>query len=109
MAEQRKRTMGDFAYPHWDNNGSSIVRPPMQANNWEVKPQMIQIIQNIYQFEGLPDEDPHAHISKFLEICDTFKYNKILYVAVLLRLFPFSLKNRAKSWITSLPPSTITS
>ena len=44
---------------------------------------------------GMLHEDPNAHISNFLEVCDTVKYNGISDDFIRLSLFPFSLKNKA--------------
>ena len=66
------------------------------------------MIQHSVQFRGHPQEDPNDHIQNFLEICDTFCYNGVTDDAVRLRLFPFSLKEKAKSWLCSLPPGSIT-
>ncbi|KAL5557920.1 hypothetical protein UlMin_034131 [Ulmus minor] len=66
------------------------------------------MIQNSVQFGGLPNDDPNLYIANFLEICDTFKHNGVTDDAVRLRLFPFSLNNKAKAWLISLPPGTIT-
>ena len=87
---------------------SVIRRPAIQAINFELKPVMLQMIQAI-QFNGLPNEDPNAHIANFLEICDTVKYNGVNDEALRLRLFPFSLRDKAKNWLNSLPPNSITS
>ena len=69
------RALKDYSIP---NVGiSSIQRPPIQANNFEIKPAIIQMIQNSVQFGGLPNDDPNLHIANFLEICDTFKHNGV--------------------------------
>ena len=61
------------------------------------------------QFHGLPSENPNAHLTSFIEFCDTVKYNGVTEEALRLRLFPLSLSNRAKHWLTSQPPDSITS
>ena len=57
----------------------------------------------------LTNEDPNAHILNFLEVCDTLKYNEVRDDAIRLRLFPFSLKDKAKHYLISEPPDSITS
>ena len=103
MAEQREgeRTHLDFAMPGLDGTRQSIARPTINANNFEIKPALLQMIQSSVQFYGLANEDPNAHIANFLEICDTFKYNGVSDDAISLRLFPFTLKDRAKAWLNS--------
>ena len=39
------RTLGDYAIPTTDGCGSSIVRPPVQANNFEIKSAIVQLVQ----------------------------------------------------------------
>ncbi|KAL0455241.1 UNVERIFIED_CONTAM: hypothetical protein Slati_0863300 [Sesamum latifolium] len=87
---------------------SSIAKPTVQANNFEIKPSIIQIIRSSVQFYGLPEEDPNKYLSTFLEICDTFKFNVVSDDAVRLRIFPFSLCDTTKDWLQSLPASSIT-
>ena len=65
------RTMYDYAKPSLTGTESSIVRPAVAANTFELKPNTIQMIQQFVQFDGLQDEDPNTHLANFLELCDT--------------------------------------
>ena len=49
---------------------TTIRRPPIQANNFELKSVTLQMLQNIL-FHGLPHENPNMHLTNFLEVCDT--------------------------------------
>ena len=101
------RILRDYAMPTVMDTLSGIRKPPIPANNFEIKPAIIHMVQ-ANQFGGSPIEDPNAHIASFMEICDTFKHNGVSDDAIRLRLFPFSLRDKAKSWLQSLPPGTIT-
>ena len=49
------------------------------------------------------------HVTNFIEVCDTIKYNDVTEEALRLRLFLLSLGDRAKHWLKSQPPDSITS
>ena len=51
---------------------SAIRRPPIQANNFELKGVTMQMLHNI-QFHGLPSENPNVHLTSFIEVYDTVK------------------------------------
>ncbi|XP_073017528.1 uncharacterized protein [Primulina eburnea] len=104
----RRIPMMDYAQPSLDGARPSIVRPVIRANQFEIKPAIIQMIQNTVQFGGSALDDPNSHIADFLEICDTFKFNAVSDDAVRLRLFPFSLRDKAKAWLNCLPVGSIT-
>ena len=54
-----------------------------------------------------PQEDPNTHISNFLEVCYTIKCNRVSDDVIRLRLFLFSLKNKAKHWLNLEPLNSI--
>ena len=87
---------------------SVIRKPPIQANNFELKAMTLQLLQGI-QFHGSPSKDLNTHLTSFLEVCDNVKYNGVIEEVVRLRIFPLSLSNRAKQWLTSELPDSIIS
>ena len=101
-------TLADYARPKLEGAASSIVRRPVNARNFELKPNMIQMVQNGVVFNGIDGECPSRHLKDFLEICDTVKNDQVHPDCVRLRLFPFSLKGRAKSWLENQPSRTFT-
>ena len=50
---------------------------------------------------GLDSESPNDHIADFVERCDTITAKDLSMEAVHMRLFPFSLKYKAKAWLKS--------
>ncbi|XP_017416468.2 uncharacterized protein LOC108327255 [Vigna angularis] len=108
MADQEpvRKTLRDYSMPNPNSYQGSIVRPPIQANNFEIKPALLQVIQQ-NQFGGANSEDPNSHLENFLAICDTLKINGVLDDAIRLRLFPFSLRDKAKGWLQSQPQGSI--
>ena len=66
---------------------TAIRRPPIQANNFELKLVTLQMLQNIL-FHGLLNENSNMHLTNFIEVCDTIKYNGVTEEALRLRLFP---------------------
>ncbi|XP_022019479.1 uncharacterized protein LOC110919521 [Helianthus annuus] len=66
------------------------------------------MLQNSVQFDGKDHEDPGRHIVSFLEVCLTFKIRDVSKDAIRLWLFPFSLRDKVRSWLLSLLAGSIT-
>src|SRR4051812_36781640 len=107
-ATERARKLKDYHTSTTEGYGPSIVRPHVGPNNFELKPGIVTMIQNHVQFFGLPNEDPNQHIANFLEYCDIFKMNGVNNDVVRLRLFSFSLRDKAKAWVQSQPVGAFT-
>ena len=53
-----------------------IRQPPIEANNFELKPALItMVLQN--QFIGHPCEDPNQHLGRFLRMANIVKMNRV--------------------------------
>ena len=51
--------------------------------------------------------DPVFHLSTFVELCDMRKKRDMDNDVVKLKLFPFSLRDKSKAWLSSLPRNSI--
>ncbi|KAL4321459.1 hypothetical protein AHAS_Ahas14G0112600 [Arachis hypogaea] len=78
--DQQRRVLGSYSAPTADLYGKSIVVPPIAANNFELKPQLI---------------------------CDTVKTNGVNPEVYKLMLFPFALRDKAKLWLDSQPKESL--
>ena len=84
--------------PSQDEPHNSIATPTIKENNFELKPSLLSFVQQ-NQFSDSPMEDPNLHLSVFLQYADTVKVNGVSPEAIRLRLFPFSLRDRARAWL----------
>jgi hypothetical protein len=61
------------------------------------------------QFSGASTDDAAAHLNNFVELCEMQKYKEVEGDIIMLKLFPFSLRGKAKDWLMSLPRNSIDS
>ena len=107
LGDDPNRAIRDYAVPILQGLNPGIVRPEIQAPQFELKPVMFQMLQTVGQFGGLATEDPHLHLRLFMEVSDTFKLPGVTEEALRLKLFPYSLRDRARAWLNSLPPDSV--
>ena len=101
-------TMEDFWRPIVQDEYSAIRQPAVEANNFELKPALITMVQQ-HQFTGHPTEDPNEHLGRFLRMANTVKLNGVRPEVIKLHLFPFSLRDTAATWYESLPYGSVDS
>ena len=99
-------TMEDFWRPIIQEEYSVIRQPTVDANNFELKPVLITMVQQ-HQFTGHPTEDPNEHLGRFLRMANTVKLNGVRPKVIKLHLFPFSLRDIAATWYESLPYGSV--
>jgi hypothetical protein len=77
-----------------------IAPPAPEANFYEIKPALLNLVMK-EQFSDVSTDDAAAHLNNFIELCEIQKYKDVDGDIIKLKLFPFSLRGRAKDWLLS--------
>ena len=65
------------------------------------------MISLLPQFYCVENKKAYLHLREFDEVCETFSDQTCPKEITKLKLFPFTLKDRAKAWLLSLKPGSI--
>jgi len=95
-----QKTLRQFSAP-----SSSYLPTGLNANQagndgFELKTGLVNMVQ-ASPFCGKASEDANAHLQNFLEVSNTINPRGTTLDDVRLRLFPFSLLGKAKTWFYS--------
>ena len=96
-------TMRDYMNPTWQTPILDIVLLTYHTT-LNLKLGMLQVLPH---FHGCESERPYTHLKDFGDACSIFKGNLYPWEVLLLKLFPFTLKDKAKHWFNSLRPRSI--
>ena len=69
---------------------SCIVLPTEQL---VIRPHIVPLIPT---FHGMESENPYSYIKEFEEVCNTFREGVASIDLMRLKLFPFTLKDKAR-------------
>src|SRR4051794_6744250 len=111
MATPENTKLCDFTSTNNNDFICTPIAPPApQVAFYEIKPALLNLVMK-EQFSGISTEDAASHLNNFVELCEMQKYRDIDMDGdvVKLKLFPFSLRGRAKDWLLSLPRNSIDS
>ncbi|KAJ9558232.1 hypothetical protein OSB04_012846 [Centaurea solstitialis] len=100
--------MGDDR-PMWDKRSEVRFTPRSAIKKTdgkmvEINKGLIKMINTI-SFDGEPSGNPYQHLEAFEDICELVNTKED---EVKLRVFPFTLTNKAKDWFKQLLPGSIT-
>jgi hypothetical protein len=87
---------------------SPITSPVIKVDSFEVSPELLNLIAKD-QFGGSASEDASMHLHDFCEIYDMQKFKNVENNIIKLKLFPFTLRGKAKNWLLLLPNGSINS
>ncbi|GJU32246.1 reverse transcriptase domain-containing protein [Tanacetum coccineum] len=100
------RTMAELLQAPTAGYEDAIVIPPIQAENFELKPSIITLVQSKI-FRGSEQDEPHSHIRYFESITNNLRYPNVPNTTVKLMLFPFSIDGAARTWLDKEPSRSI--
>ncbi|GJR64790.1 reverse transcriptase domain-containing protein [Tanacetum coccineum] len=93
VAMADNRTMAQMLQAPIEGYEDAIVVPPINANNFELKQPLINLVQS-NKFTGR--QDPHNHLRFFNKVTSTFRHPEVPNTSIKLLLFPFSLDGEAR-------------
>jgi hypothetical protein len=109
MATHENTKLCDFTSTSNSDFICTPIAPPAHAADfYEIKPALLNLVMK-EQFSGASTDDAAAHLNNFVELCDMQKYKDVESDIIKLKLFPFSLRGKAKDWLLSLPKNSIDS
>ncbi|KAK8572875.1 hypothetical protein V6N12_028915 [Hibiscus sabdariffa] len=102
--QQPARTVRDYLAEDLDGLNPAITIQEFEAEHFELKPVVFNMLNTLGQFCGSPAENARQHLKSFLEICNSFKIHGVSNNVLKLKLFPYSLRDKAKDCLNNLPP-----
>ena len=105
---QENTQLCDFSNTNNNDFISTLISPLTDAESCEINIALLNLVMKD-SFSGLPSEDAATHLNNFVDLCDMQKKKDVDNDVVKLKLFPFSLRDRAKARFSSLPKNSIDS
>ena len=86
----------DFTSTNNNDFMSTPIAPHVPEDIFfEIKPALLNLVMR-EQFSGIGNEDAAAHLNNFVELCEMQKHRDVDGDIIKLKLFPFSLREKAK-------------
>ena len=92
----------DFSNTNNNDFLSTPIAPLTDAESCEINTALLNLVMKDL-FSGLPSEYAATHLNNFVDLCDMQKKKDVDNDTVKLKPFPFSLRDHAKTWFSSLP------
>ena len=94
-----RRRLSDYARPVLQRPVTGIHVPINKNANFRID---LHVLSMLPIFHGKPSEDPYRHLDELSQLCEINQiYNVSTYV-MKMKLFPATLRDRAKDWFLNL-------
>ncbi|KAL4290589.1 hypothetical protein GQ457_14G000120 [Hibiscus cannabinus] len=77
----------------------AVVILEFEAEQFELKPMMFNMLNTLGQFGGIPHDNARHHLQSFFEICNSFKIHGVSNDVLKMNLFPYSLMDKGKGMV----------
>lgn len=108
MMAQDNTKLCDFSNTNNNDFLSTPIAPLNDVESCEINAALLNLVMKD-QFSGLPSKAVATHLNNFVDSCDMKKKIDTDNDIFKLKLFPFSLRDHAKTWFSSLPKNSIDS
>ncbi|KAL4318469.1 hypothetical protein GQ457_18G014130 [Hibiscus cannabinus] len=92
-----------------DGLNLAVNMPEFEAEHFELKLVIFNTLNTLGQFGGSSNENVKQRLKSFLKICNSFKLPRFFNDVLKLKLFLYSLRDRAILWLNNLSPSLLQS
>ena len=96
MMAQYNTKLCDFSNTNNNDFIITLIAPITDAESCQINAALLNLVMKD-QFSGLPSEDAATHLNNFVDLCDMQKKRDVDNDIVKLKLFPFSLRDHAKT------------
>ena len=108
MMAQDNTKLCDFSNTNNNDFISTPIAPLTNAESCEINTALLNLVMKD-PVSSLPSEDAATHLNSFVDLCDVQKKKYVDNEIFKFNLFPFLLRDRAKTWFSSLPKNSIDS
>ena len=102
--ENAQRTLMDRIFPDRFSVPSCITLPAPTGNHFEIHSSHIN---TLLKFGNFNHDDPYIFLTKFEQVCATFKLQQLSDDGIKLQLISFALTDYVEKWLYSLPSNSI--
>ena len=105
---QENTKLCDFSNTNNNDFIGTVIAPATSAESCDINTALLNLVMKD-QFSGTPNEDAASHLTHLWNYAICKRKKDVDNDIVKLKLFPFSLRDRAKIWFSSLPRNSIDS
>ena len=93
------RRLSDYARPVLERPVTCIHAPIGRNANFRIDSHVMSMLPI---FHGKPSEDPYRHVDKLSQVCEINQIHNVSADAMKMKLFPATLRDRAKDCFLKL-------